>query len=365
MYKTRLKKWGIAKNNKSKPIPGCSRNNDISVQKKPRQSAGPQVDGRGITNHNSAIATRHSRTPQAIHNIPPPDFYKLPEDAFRFTKVYFNTVRFRNPEPSTLGNTVVLVPVTAEWAGYLATVRCLFSLGRHRQAFQLVDMCCHRYKFVLSLQDLSLPDITIRALVTLSGLGSGLVEIFFNFAYKMCQIVLGPLHPFSILLQKFKEAGINNLVSCINAAFQYYVSSMVYIRPHPMVLAYGDYLRDLIDNKFVDAGHMLRQLLPLKQTLLKSQSQGQPSSQSNTTELTQVLQCRIAWLNFYTGRYEEAKELVSGILGEPLIDARVISGCGCYDILHKIAVAENRHESALDALKKAAEPWRDMDMLTV
>ncbi|KAK5630113.1 hypothetical protein RRF57_005828 [Xylaria bambusicola] len=326
MYKTRFKKWGLMKNKRSAPV---------------------------STKGGSVIGIRNPRSPQMTRKLAAPNFYKNPEDAFRFMNVYFNTVRFRDRQPSTKGNTVVLVPVTAEWAGYLATVKCLFSLGRHQQAFQIVDMCCHRYKAVLSSQDLSLPDITIRALMTLSGLDSSLVEIFFRFIYNMSQIVLGPLHPFSTLLSKIKQAGADNLTRCVNAAFQYYVKSLVYIRPHVMVLNFGDYFRDLIDNKFLNADNMHRQLLPLEQDLLKSESEEQLSNQPKSAELHQVLKSRIAWLKFYTGRHDEAKKLVSEILDDPLADPRVISGCGCYDILHEISVAENKHEIALDSLHKA------------
>ncbi|KAI1292675.1 hypothetical protein F5Y03DRAFT_400311 [Xylaria venustula] len=62
-----------------------------------------------------------------------------------------------------------------------------------------------------------------------------------------------------------------------------------------MILSYGDYLRDLMDSQFVDAGH------------------------------------------------------------DPLADIRAISGCECYNILHGIAVVENKHkpELALAALQDA------------
>ncbi|KAI1358325.1 Clr5 domain-containing protein [Xylaria arbuscula] len=325
MYKTRFRRWGLMKNKKSTPA----------------------------MKRRLAVITKLSQTPQMIQTLPPPEFYKKPEDAFRFIQVYFTTVRFRDREPSDTAITVVLVPVTAEWAGYLATVKCLFSLGRHKEAFQIVDMCCHRYKFVLKSQDLSLPDITVRALVTLSGLDTNLVDMFFRFIYKMSQIVLGPLHPFSTLLSKIKQAGVDNLVYCINASFQHYVRSLVYIRPHPMVLSYGDYLRDLIDNKFLNAGHMHRQLLPFEHDLLNPKPQAEVPNQSYSIELNQVLRSRIAWLKFYTGRYDEAKKLISGILDDPLADSRVISGCGCYDILHEVSVVEKRHELALEALQNA------------
>ncbi|KAI0505117.1 Clr5 domain-containing protein [Xylaria bambusicola] len=233
MYKTRFKKWDLVKNKRSAQV---------------------------FTRSGSVIAMGNSRCLQMTPKLAAPDFYKNPEDAFRFMSIYFNTVRFRDRMPSTQGNTVVLVPVTAEWAGYLGIVKCLFSLGRHHQAFKIVDMCCHRYKTVLSSQDLSLPDITVRALMTLSGLDSSLVELFFRFVCNMSQIVLGPFHPFSTLLSKIKQAGPGNLVYCINAAFQYYVKSLVYIRPHPMVLNFGDYFRDLIDNKFMNADNMYHQL---------------------------------------------------------------------------------------------------------
>lgn len=328
MYKARFKKWGLTKNKKSVLA----------------------------TKSSSAVVKRSSQAPQPIQTLPPPEYYKKPKDAFRFIQVYFTTVRFRDREPSTTGNTgniVVLVPVTAEWAGYLATVKCLFSLGRHQEAFQIIDMCCHRYKSILQSQDLALPDITVRALVTLSGLDANLVDIFFRFIYKMCQIVLGPLHPFSMLLLKIKQAGIDNLVYCINASFQYYVKSLVYIRPHPMVLRYGDYMRDLIDNKFLNAVHMHDQLLPLEHELLKPRPQGRVSNEPHSAELNQVLRSRIAWLKFYTGRHKEAEKLIHGILDDPLADYRVISGCGCYDILHEVALFENRHELALKALQNA------------
>ncbi|GAP91401.2 hypothetical protein SAMD00023353_6300450 [Rosellinia necatrix] len=362
MYKTRFKKWGVAKNRlKStqleKPAsgnsPGLSRSTNISVKTKSKPPPRRKADKREIINHDAAIASRRSPTARQIQNMPPPDFYKLPEDALRFTTVYFKTVRFRSSGLPSLDNTEFDMSVINEWARHLATMRYLFSLGRNREAFQLVDICCHRFKSILRPQDLSLPDITVRVLVTLSGVGFGVMEIFFKFAYKMCQIVLGPLHPFSVLLCKFKEAGRRNLTHCINAAFQYYSSCLVYIKPNPILLGHGDYLPELIDSKFVDPGHLLRQLLPLKESLLKSHPQGQSLGQLNSAEFIEVLKCRIAWLTFYTGRHEESKNLVVGILNEPLFDPRIISGCRCYDILHKIAVAENRHDLALDALQNA------------
>ncbi|KAI1424747.1 hypothetical protein F5Y12DRAFT_429791 [Xylaria sp. FL1777] len=80
-----------------------------------------------------------------------------------------------------------------------------------------------------------------------------------------------------------------------------------------------------------------------------------PSERRSNLAHVHVLQCRIAWIHFYARHYEEATTLVLQILSDPLANTGVIGGCGCYDILYEIAIAENKHDVALDMLRKAVK----------
>lgn len=112
--------------------------------------------------------------------------------------------------------------------------------------------------------------------------------------------------------------------------------------------SYGDIHSDIIHHKILDISTTQSELQNLQHRL-----QRQPESQSNLIEETAVLQCRITWLHLYARRYEEATKSLLGMLREPLVDAHVITGC--YDILYDIAVAENKHDLALDMIRKAVE----------
>ncbi|KAI3336205.1 Clr5 domain-containing protein [Ustulina deusta] len=368
MYKMRFKKWGVAKNNLSKSVPlgkaGMERENDPagSASRSPKTNQKSEklmvakMNRRRIANRASAPTPRDPWTRSVIKSMAPPDFYKGPEDAFRYTKLYYSTVLLPNLEPSTSGyGIVVWTPTVAEWVKYLTTARSLFALGYPRRAFMLVDMCFHRYRSILTSKDLSLPDLTVGAILSLFRFGTDLVEAFLNFAYKMSQIVLGKNHPQTILFHKLKAAGTENLVHCIVAARHHYAGRYIRVGSHASTECYGEYYSDLLHNKFADASLPLQELQPLQYHLqhhLQRHVQGQPESESNLAHI-QAIQCRIAWLHLYSGRHEEATTLVLGILNEPLSDPRVISGCGCYDILYEIAVAENKQDLALDMLRKA------------
>ncbi|TRX90289.1 hypothetical protein FHL15_008834 [Xylaria flabelliformis] len=240
--------------------------------------------------------------------------------------VYFTTVRFPDPEASLSDNTVIAWPLTAgEWLNCVAA-KALFALGYPRRAFLLAEFF---------------------------RLGTGLVEVFLDFACNMYQIILGTSHPLSILIQKFNAVRAESLVPCIKRALQYYEASTIKVDSRPITESYGIYYKDIIYGSFFDESLVLRHLQSLQnhlQSLLEQQVQGSPESDYYLLGQVHALQCRIAWIRFYAEQHEEATKLVIGILSEPLVNARVISGCGCYDILYEAAVAKNDHDLALDIL---------------
>ncbi|KAI1738033.1 Clr5 domain-containing protein [Xylaria scruposa] len=373
MYKTRLKKWGLAKNKRSKPTPL-----EETIPELPNRSAGaadvsaetnqksrskqpiiPKKNKRLARNHNHMITPGNSWPRSVIRSMAAPDIYKFPEDSLRFTKVYFTTVRFPDREASLSGNTVIAWPLAAgEWVNFAFAARTLFTLGYPRRAFLLVDMCCRQYRSLLSLEDLSIVDVTTAAIPGFFRLGPGLVEAFLDFVCNMCQIVLGKSHPLSILFQKFKAVGAENFVPCIKQALQYYGPNTIKVDSRPIMESFGIYYKDIMGSNLFGERLVLRHLQSLQhhlQHLLEQQAQGSPESQYHLLEHVHALQCRIAWIRFYTGQHEEATQLVLGILSEPLADARVISGCGCYDILYEVAVAKDDHDLALGILQKGVE----------
>ncbi|KAI0814508.1 Clr5 domain-containing protein [Xylaria sp. FL0064] len=339
MYKTQFKKWGVAKYNRSKPT-----RLEAERTTGPTGTVGRSLESELSSKHSfvtrarncPALVSRHSATPSVIRSMTPPDFYKSPEDAFRFTKVYYSTVRFPDIDPSISDNTMAWAPAFAEWVMCLAATRNLFALGYPRRAFLLLDMCCHEYRSLLGSQQPSLADLVITVILYLSWFGASLVEAFLNFAYRMSEIILGISHPLSILLQKFKGSSADDLIHCTGIALQYYTAGHISIY-----------------NKIFDPECDLLPLQHRLQHFLRRRVQGQPKDQSNILAHVHAIQCRIAWIHFYARRYEEATELVLGILRDPLADARVISGSGCHEVLYEIAVVEKKHDIALDTLRKA------------
>ncbi|KAI1283554.1 Clr5 domain-containing protein [Xylaria sp. FL0933] len=358
MYKTRFRKWGVTKYHRPKPRPleagrTTGATGPVGISSEADQSSKQSVGTR--THYGSTLSSKHSGTQSVIRSMTPPDFYKLSEDALRFTEVYYSTVRFPNIYPSISDNTMAMAwaPAFAEWAMCLAATRSLFALGYPRRAFLLLDMCCHQYRSLLKSQHPSLADLVITVITYLSRFGASLVDVFLNFAYRMSQIILGTSHPLSILLQTFKGANAENLVHCTGIAAQYYTAGHISVASHPLTMCYGDSYSDQIYHKIFDPECDLLPLQHRLQHFLRRRVQGQPEDQSNILAHVHAIQCRIAWIHFYARRYEEATELILGILRDPLADARVISGSGCHEILYEIAVVEEKHDIALDTLRKA------------
>ncbi|KAI0431939.1 Clr5 domain-containing protein [Xylaria sp. FL1042] len=359
MYKTRFKKWGVAKN-RCKLVPLEEAGAERTI--KPTEAVGRSSDGNqsprqpvvATKNRGSAIISRHSRTGLGIRSMTPPDFYKSPEDAFHFIHIYYTTVRFSNLGQNISTGSIPWAPAVAQWCNYQNGARSLFALGYPHRAFLLLDICYHRYKSLLSSQHPSMSDLTLGAIIGLLRFGTRLVESFINFAHQMCQIILGTTHPLSILLQKFKGARAENLAHCAVQALPYYTGYYMFLESQEAFInSYGDCYGDMICNKIGDPEYELRSLQHHVQHFVQWHAQEQPENRSNLLAHIHALQCRIAWIHYYARRYEEATELVLGILREPLADARVISGCGCYEILYEIAVAEKKHDTILDILQKA------------
>ncbi|KAI0546035.1 Clr5 domain-containing protein [Xylaria curta] len=373
MYKTHFKKWGLMKNKRSKPTslqeinpkhPNRStKATDASVEtnqkSKPKQFTIAKKNERLAENRNSMITPGNSWPRSVIRCMAAPDFYKFPEDSLRFTQVYFTTIRFPDPKPSLSGNTFIAwPPAAAEWVNFAFAARTLVTLGYPRRALLLVDMCCRQYRSLLSLGDLSIVDITTAAIPAFFALGAGLVEAFIDFACNMCQIILGTFDPLSILYQKLKAAGAENIVPCSRQALQYYWPNTVRVDSRPLMESFGCYYKLMTHGDVFDERLVLRHLQSLQHRLqyfFEQQAQGSPESQHYLLEHVHAFQCRIAWIHFCTGQHEEATQLVLEVLSEPLADARVISGGGCYDILYEVAVAKNDHDLALGILQKGVE----------
>ncbi|RWA10228.1 hypothetical protein EKO27_g4863 [Xylaria grammica] len=365
MYKTRFKKWGLTKNRRPKPV--FIQNGHLENVNVPARGAGssPETSQRcerpltakkssRITDHDSTINPVLLWPRPMIRAMAPPDFYKLAEDISGSTLAYIRSLSFLTPGSTTSGKTIAW-----PWLNYVTTAGTLFALGHPRRALLLVDICCQRYRSLLGSQDLSLLETTIIAILKFMRYGPGLVEAFIDFACKMSQIVLGISHPLSTLFQKYKVAGSGQLAYCIGTAIQYCQGEYCLggaARPnvisHPMMESYGDMYSEMIQHKIFRTSLMLSEL-QLFQGYLEHHVQRQSASQSVLLEHVQGLQCRVAWLHFYAGHYEEARKVVFGMLRSPQADDRIITGC--YDLLYDIAVAENNHGLALEMIRKAVE----------
>ncbi|TGJ81127.1 hypothetical protein E0Z10_g7634 [Xylaria hypoxylon] len=208
---------------------------------------------------------------------------------------------------------------------------------------------------LLGSQDLSLLEITTVAILKFMRYGPGLAEAFINYACTLSQIVLGAAHPLSMLFQKYKVAGPDQFAYCIGTAIQYCVGEyclggVAHVVSHPMMESYGDMYSELIYHKIFRPAITLSELQHF-QNYLQNHVQEQPGRQSILRERVQGLHCRVAWLHFYAGHYQDAAKVVFGMLNEPRADSRVITGC--YDILYDIAVAENKDDLALEMIQKA------------
>ncbi|KAJ2984328.1 hypothetical protein NUW58_g6096 [Xylaria curta] len=354
MYKMRFKKWGLAKNIKSKPglvedvRPERPRRPSMSEQKSNPPIA-PRMGIRRVENHASIQSFQQLWTQSAIRNMAPPDCYKFAESTSYFIQMYFKSIGFPGPESSTVYKRMVITTVGVEWMDFLTTARVLLAFGHTQRAMRLIDVCCHQYRSLLRSQDMSTMGITLTAVRRLLHHNSGLAAAFLNFVCKMAEIVLGTFHPLSMLLHKLKEAGLNHLDFCTGMPLQYHLGDTMHFIPHPMMGPYGDTYYDMIQSKIVDASNELQ----IVQDRLQNNLQQQPKPQPNFPEDITVTRCRIALLYFYLRHYEVATEVLQGMLSEPLVDAHVVAGC--YEILHNIAIAENKHELALRMIQKAIE----------
>ncbi|KAI1750309.1 Clr5 domain-containing protein [Xylaria castorea] len=362
MYKTRFRKWGVAKNIKLRledaPLVIGTSENAISASGLPetdRQSKrpiDPIMNVQQITNHGSVHAPPRLWTQPAIRSMVLPDCYKFAEGVFHFTQVYISSIGFPSLGSSIAEKRLVTIAAVAEWLNCVTTAKTLLTLGHFQRAVLLIDVCCHQYKSLLASQDLSLMAITIIAILKVLEYWPGLAVAFLQFVHQMSEIVLGTTHPLSMLFHKFKEAGIDHLTYCISMALQYFLGGIVHIMPHPMMESYGDLYGDKFRVKIQDTRTTLSELQHL-QHRLRHRLQGLPESQFDVVEDTTTMQCRIAWLHYYGRRYEDATKLILEMLNGPVVDAHVTTGC--YDILYDIAVAENKHDLALDMIQKAVE----------
>ncbi|KAK5627487.1 hypothetical protein RRF57_003202 [Xylaria bambusicola] len=365
MYKTRLKKWNFMKNKKQKKV----FSERCEIERRIRPVGGTKVcPKRGqpskqataanmktlVTRQNSPPTFVFSQTRPTIRSMAAPDFYKAPEDSFRFTHVYHSTVNCLKPVAS--GDTLVCSRMIEKLAEHMATAKILYALGYATIAIPLVDLCCNMYKSILTSQDFSAPHITGAAIIALSHVESRAAKAFLCFISKMSQIVLGGAHPLSILFHKFAAVGIENMVRCLAAVFTYYAGAHKYVGSQPYIYS-GEWYRDVIKENVINANSLLRELKPLQRHLqyhLQQYAQGQPDSQPSLAH-SGALRCRIAWIHYYAGQYKEATEVASAVLNGPVVDGRVVSGCGCYEILYEIAMAEEKYDLALELLREAVE----------
>ncbi|KAI0483433.1 Clr5 domain-containing protein [Xylaria cf. heliscus] len=366
MYKTRFKKWGLTKNIRSKPAcvkdarliragrPAMSASGspETETDQQSKQPIAPIMSLRQITNHGSIHILQHLGSPSAIRSISSPDCYRYAEVTFYYTQIYISSTGFPSLESSASEKRLVTDAACAEWIDCALTAKALLKFGYFRQAVLLVDVCCRQYRSLLSSRDLSLMPITVVAIQKILRYWPGLARAFLNFVCTMAQIVLGANHPLSMLFHKLKEAGIDNLSYCICMALQHFLGGIVHVMPHPMIDSYGDFYYDMIHGKVLHKSVIWSEIQHL-QSRLQNRLQGGPESECLFVEETTAIKCRMAWLHFHEKRYKEATELLLGMLNEPTADAHVTSGC-C-DILHDIAVAENKHDSALDMIQKAVE----------
>ncbi|KAI0543880.1 Clr5 domain-containing protein [Xylaria curta] len=356
MYKTRFRKWGVAKNVKA--IPEDTPENVVSASgsseadRQPKQPIAPIMTVQRITNHGSVHARRHFWTQPDIQNIAPPDCYKFAEGTLHFTQVYINSIGFPSLGSSIADKKLITIAASAEWLNNVMTAKTLLGFGHVRGAVLLIDACCHQYRSLLTSGDLSLVAFTVLAILKVFKYWPSLAMAFLQFICKMSDIVLGTSHPFSMLFRKFREAGVDHLVYCFGMTVRHFLGGIVHIMPHPMMESYGDHYSDMFQRKMLDTNTALSELYHL-QRRLRHRLQGLPENESDIVEETPAMQCRIAWLHYYARRYEDATEMIMGMLNEPEVDARVTAGC--YDILYDVALAENKHDLALDMIQKAVE----------
>ena len=304
----------------------------------------------------SMHATIHEylRNRTLIRSSTAPDFYKGPEDALHFAQVYHTTTQFSSPSVS--GEKIIVSHLLGQLTQYFKIARTLYALGHQDTGLALLTMCCQRHKAFLSSSNLSLiPWITVGAIITASRVG---VESFMAFVLKETLVVHGDSHPLSIMYQKLAAVGsTDNFFRCLASLLQYYMGTHTYIGSQPYIWD-GEWYYDLINKGAVDANMQLNEIEHLQRHLryhVQQYLQGRPDSRHTNLAHAQALQCRIAWVYYSCRRYEEATAVASELLSEPVIDTRVVSEGGCHDILYKIAMAENKHDAALDALHKAVE----------
>ncbi|KAI1743131.1 Clr5 domain-containing protein [Xylaria scruposa] len=356
MYKTRFRKWGVAKNIKA--IPEDAPENVVSASgpseadRQSKQPIAPIMAVQRITNHGSVHALRHFWTQPAILNIAPPDCYKFAEGTFYYTQVYISSIGFPNLGSSIANKRLATIAAVAEWLSCATTAKTLLALGHFKEAVLLIDVCCHQYRSLLGSQDLSLMAITVIAILKVLVYWPGLAVAFLRFVCKMTEIVLGTTHPLSLLFRKLKEASVDHLAYCFGMTLQHFLGGIVHVMPHPMMESYGDLYSDMFQSRILDTRTALSDIQHL-QRRLRYRLQGLPESQHDIIEDTASMQSRIAWLHYYDRRYEDATEMVIGMLNEAEADAQVTTGC--YDILYDIAVADNKHDLALDMIEKAVE----------
>ncbi|KAI1124018.1 Clr5 domain-containing protein [Nemania abortiva] len=353
MYKTRFKKWGLAKNINSKPA--CLNN------VRPAHASGhiatttgtyPKGGFRQITNYDSVPILQDLCTPSAVLIMAPPDCYKFAEATFHSTQVYFNSVGFQSLGLSASEKRLETATACAEWLDRVITAKTLLTLGYFRHAVKLIDICCHQYRSLLVSQDSSLMAVTINSVLKVLRYWPGLAKVFLDFICKMSQTVLGTYHPLSMVFQKLEEAGMGHLAYCLYTTLRQFLGGIVHIMPHPMMESYGDFIGDMVHGKVHDANTMQVELQSL-QDRLQHHTQRYLTRRSDSPENTAAIQCRIASLHYYGKRYEDATKWALRLLNESLFNAHVATGC--YDILHDIAVAENKSDLALENVRKAVE----------
>ncbi|KAI0097190.1 Clr5 domain-containing protein [Nemania sp. FL0031] len=349
MYKTRFKKWGLVKHPKSNSA--CSE----SHCPRPIVSANMPTPKRGvgqITNDVSVPNLQDLWVPSSIPSIAPPDCYKFAEITFHSTQVYFSSIGSLGLGLPVSDKKLVTATACAEWLDCVITAKALLTFGYSREAVLLIDLCCHQYRPLLDSQDPSLMAVTIACVLKVVRYWPDLAKTFLNFICTMSQIVLGAPHPLTTVFQKFKEAGICHLAYCIYMTLRQFIGGIVHVMPHPMMDSYGDFYGDMIHGKFIDTNTTLGELQIL-QNRFQGRPQRQPNSQPSPPEEAAAIQCRIASLCYYGKRYEDATEWALRMLNEPLVSAHVATGC--YDILHDVAVAENKYELALENIQKAVD----------
>ncbi|KAI8945055.1 Clr5 domain-containing protein [Xylaria longipes] len=364
MYKTRFKKWGLAR---KRSRPACVKDTRPARASRPvmsasgppeteRKSIAPKTSTRQITLQGSIhTLQQYLWTQSAIRSMAPPDCYRFAELACHHMQLYISSIGFPDEGSSVTDRRLVTIATGAEWLNCATTAKTLLFYGHFQRAVLLIDVCCQQYKSLLGSQDPSLMVITVAAVLKVLRCWPSLAQTFLSFVCKMSQVVLGTSHPLSVLFHRFKEAGLDHLAYCIGVTLQCFLGGIVHIMPHPMMESYGDTYYDLVHGRILDQSTTTSEILHL-QHRLQRRLQGQPETQSNfsnSLEDNLIIRCRMAWLYFYGRRYEEATELILEMLSEPTVDAYITTGC--YDILYDIAVAENNYDLALDMMQKAVE----------